>query len=673
MSQIHSQQSGLSPARSAISTNYSTNYDSDTSSLQPPEQTTATFFPDSNSVRADRSVDQHESHVPSALSFPSFQPTLSTTRCNRSENFDDLTTNEVVPASPQMDSVWTSAPVRNVGAVHRPGAVPGCLSCDFCPDCPTPFCHVFDRQSLSSCAVPRGFLKTILADSNGSGKTYTVISMCMYNDSRNNWVMVRNSQLPSWRYHCQQYTNCKVFVIASTNDVNTFFSMRREFRDPALQFNIILVVSNMVSYTGNKAPQPFRLFIDDNDISLMNVISGQFNYVLASDITPATNSFVKSNHTNLIQTHDACIETLFDLPPIMYSCQCSTQPAKRWNFSCSMDFCIDLNAGNEVNNSALLRYVLFSQEHYMLGKLTKAIRGGQRDIHELRKILSDPENDTSLRDMRSVLATKEREMNEIRGNIQYQTDRIMTGSCIICLSRDYDYVVTHCCRNNICCECLVKIDRRRCPYCRIELDARNSFTPVIMDKTQPDGTIRISDYFAISPVQLAVRYVSQLVAVHREHMQTCKNPTDNGNWCAANSLKIVMCSGSNMSVMSDLLSEFVRRFRTHHLKQLSVFQSCPEPAVLLISNTNKVVFYDLPFVTHVVLVGEVNPLLAQSLLTKVNRYGRRRPLYVQQFIAPENMSIREYLVSRGRDCPRVLRDIVSEPSNGSYMVLDNFE
>ena len=618
--------------------------------------------------------------LPDAASglFPSFTPTSSSAPCTDTEDFDvDLTSDEVIPPSPLLESHWSQInPFQNV--FNGPTVnFPGRITCERCPNCATPFCHITDRQSFSSCVVPRGFLKTIIADSNGSGKTFTVISLCLQGDSRNNWVMVRSSQLPSWRYHCQQYSGCKFFVIASLNDVNVFFSMRGDFQDPALQYNIIIVVSSMVTYTGNKAPQPYRLFVDDNDISLMNVLSGQFNYVLSSDVTPATNSFVKSNYTNLIQTHDSCVETLFDLPPIVFSCQCISRPVNNWSFSGVIDFCIDLNPGNDVNNSALFRHVLFSHEYESINKLIKTIRLGQRDIQALQKRLPNPESDTNIQSMLAIVNMKEREMSEIQGNIQYQMDRVLTGNCIICLSRDHDYVVTHCCRNNICCDCLIKIDmglvgKRRCPYCRQEHDARNSLTPVLLEKVVEPGVPRMSKHFAITPVQEAVSFISKLVSSYREHNSTCIS-SDNRNWCIAHPLKIVMCANTNMSVVNDLLSDVIRRFRTHHLKQLSIFQSIPEPALLLISNTNKVIFYDLPFVTHVVLVGEVNPILAQSLLTRVNRYGRKNPLQIQQFITAENISIREYLVSRGKDCPRVLRDIVSESSTCSYIVLDNYE
>ena len=587
----------------------------------------------------------------------------------------DLTTDEVIPPSPLLDDCSPQLnPFQNVfnGPVVN---FPGRVTCDRCPNCPTPFCHITDRQSLSACVVPRSYLKTIIADSSGSGKTFTVISLCLQGDSRNNWVLVRSSQLPSWRYHCQQYSNCKFFVIASLNDVNVFFSMRGDLQDPALQYNIILVVTSMVTYTGNKAPMPYRLFVDDNDVSFMNVLSGHFNYVLASEVSPAINSFAKSNFTNLIQTHDSCVETLFDLPPIVFSCQCISRPSNNWSFSGIIDFCIDLNPGNDANNSALFRHVLFSHEYDSINKLLKTIRLGQRDIQELQKRLPNPESDTNIQSMLAIVNMKEREMNEIQGNIQYQIDRVLTGNCIICLSRDHDYVVTHCCRNNICCDCLIKIDlgvvgKRRCPYCRQEHDARNSRTPVLLQRDP--GVPRMSKHFAITPVQEAVTYITNLVSSYREHNSTCIS-SDNRNWCVSHPLKIVMCANTNMSVVNDLLSDVIKRFRTHHLKQLSIFQSTPEPAVLLISNTNKAIFYDLPFVTHVVLVGEVNPILAQSLLTRVNRYGRKNPLQVQQFISVDNISIREYLVSRGKDCPRVLRDIVSENSTYSYLVLDNYE
>lgn len=592
------------------------------------------------------------------------------------EDFEmDLTTDEVIPPSPLLDVDCSRLnPFQNVfnGPVVN---FPGRITCERCPNCPTPFCHITDRQSLSACVVPRSYLRTIIADSSGSGKTFTVISLCLQGDSRNNWVLVRSSQLPSWRYHCQQYSNCKFFIIACLNDVNVFFSMRGDLQDPGLQYNIILVVTSMVTYTGNKAPMPYRLFVDDNDVSYMNVLSGHFNYVLASEVSPATNSFAKSNFTNLIQTHDSCVETLFDLPPVVFSCQCISRPSNNWSFSGIIDFCIDLNPGNDVNNSALFRHVIFSHEYESINKLLKTIRLGQRDIQELQKRLPNPDNDTNIQSMLAIVNMKEREMNEIQGNIQYQMDRVLTGNCIICLSRDHDYVITHCCRNNICCDCLIKIDlgvvgKRRCPYCRQEQEARNSRTPVLLQRDP--GVPRMSKHFAITPVQEAVSYITNLVSSYREHNNTCIS-SENRNWCVAHPLKIVMCANTNMTVVNDLLSDVIRRFRTHHLKQLSIFQSIAEPAVLLISNTNKAIFYDLPFVTHVVLVGEVNPILAQSLLTRVNRYGRKNPLQIQQYISVDNISIREYLVSRGNDCPRVLRDIVRENGSCSYLVLDNYE
>lgn len=633
----------------------------------PLPAATSSFSPRSSSS-PDLSLQPaytHSTFLPGAAAAPS---------CT--ENFEmDLTTDEVIPPSPLLDVDCSQLnPFQNVfnGPVVN---FPGRVTCERCPNCSTPFCHITDRQSLSACVVPRSYLKTIIADSSGSGKTFTVISLCLQGDSRNNWVLVRSSQLPSWRYHCQQYSTCKFFVIACLNDVNVFFSMHNDLQEPALHYNIIIVVTSMVTYTGSKGPVPYRLFVDDNDVSYMNVLSGHFNYVLASEVSPATNSFAKSNFTNLIQTHDSCVETLFDLPPVVFTCQCISRPSNSWSFSGIIDFCLDLNPGNDVNNSALFRHVIFSHEYESINKLLKTIRLGQRDIEELQKRLPNPDNDTNIQSMLAIVNTKEREMNEIQGNIQYQMDRVLTGNCIICLSRDHDYVITHCCRNNICGECLIKIDlgvvgKRRCPYCRQEAEARNSRTPVLLQRNP--GVSSMSKHFAITPIQEAVSYVTNLVSAYREHNNTCIS-SDNRNWCVSHPLKIVMCANTNMSIVNDLLSDVIRRFKTHHLKQLSIFQSIAEPAILLISNTNKTIFYDLPFVTHVVLVGEVNPILAQSLLTRVNRYGRKNPLQIQQYISVDNISFREYLVSRGKDCPRLLRDIVRENASCSYLVLDNYE
>lgn len=451
--------------------------------------------------------------------------------------------------------------------------------------------HYMTRWKLMSCIMPRRYMFTFIKKMSGIGKRFATISLCMFDQSRNNWVFDNEYTFEHWINMFSAF-RCQYFIAHTKADLDELMKKKSPKSDEYsvnVNYDIVLVNSKLtVSYVGLK---PLRCFYYDRCESFTH---GVFNYVLVKNL----NDLSPFDNATLITICPKTVETMFDLPPIYYTF--------REIGACKLisDIIYDPNGVFSTDNDNAIETILHP-EYAKLSSLNLQLeKPGNEQEQQIRET--------------DKISKKEQQIRETEEIIEHLREKMLSSMCVVCLDRSNDYLITKCCRNAVCCVCFAMLNQKFCPMCREEIGFDHLF-PVMLKLSE-----RTSEYNSL-----------EFMLPWQKHAITALLTICNNS---SNSLPKVLFVGPELS--DDFLFEISMHY--YILKsdlmfntmkgKIREFKESEDSTFLHILNSNEsiksVLWFDLTFVTHLVLVNIMSVDDGRYLLERIHRHGRVQPLFV---------------------------------------------
>lgn len=321
--------------------------------------------------------------------------------------------------------------------------------------------QILTRHTLIEMTVPRSFMNTVVYQDAGTGKNFSIVSLCLYGDSRNNWIFVRSLLFDRWIEVFSNFLLCKYHCVRSLIDLLDF---KNNYSYYAKGNNIILIDSKLIdimySYKNMKA---YRVFYCDQRFRRKLLPLGCFNYVFTLSSRLHFEWFAGRRYVpyNSLSVHASTIDTMYDrLPPIIFLEPFVEQFRSDNSLIAPVLYDPNVKLSTRENNEKLF-YGLLKREYDLC------------DMYYLNsQSCSADQKQSFLLNYQSVM-----------DNIEYLRQKMLTSVCSTCLSREHDYFIPKCCRNPICLVCFHSLTTLSCPSCRAEF-YRNCLIPVMLTDSE---------------------------------------------------------------------------------------------------------------------------------------------------------------------------------------------
>lgn len=474
-------------------------------------------------------------------------------------------------------------------------------------------------HEFTQLVVPRGYMNTVLMNNSGTGKCVSIISQCMFNDSRNNWIFVKQFLFDRWLSVIEKFKHCRYHLVVTFEGLKDFV---RNFDRYSTECNVIVIDSALAfsreCYRNAKA---HRVFYCDQRYTRRPILYGSFNYLISwkSRYDWFADRFYSSHMT--VCVHSSCIDRMYDLPAML------EQPIYFRQLTFGGRGGRDVLAVGYNPNSADTRR---SQE--VIDQLLAP-------EHERRA--------TALANGEPVVTIDE--------TIAHLREKMTKSSCMVCLGRDHDYYIMSCCRNPICIACAESMRSETCPACRARSTSLVCFMLPLEEITE--NSILFRDY----------RSKSQVLINHLKNI--LKNRT-------ADAPKILIVNYQRLlyrKLMHKNYGYMVYQLKQTDLRCVRNFVEDKRPAVMFCPCKNSLTGLDLSSVSHLFIVERLSCREATYLLSRVQRYPRRRPLVIRQMLQKEEPTLLTRLRKRGiNHLPTFLQNNFFR-SGGQYANLTNFD
>lgn len=533
---------------------------------------------DERSMMVDESATETEDRMDTAVA------TVATTSNgdNRIEKIadsaDDATTAafssldlaRIVRLRPSLRRLYNYVEVNSFGNLP-------CLTSDGGCGSPIDKPLAINVRELAQMVVPLGYLNTVLLDNTGTGRYTSILSLCMFDDSRNNWIFSRRYMFPRMLKLIEQFPTCRYHVIVNADGLRDFV---RNFERYSNECNVIVIESSLAqSKSWFRDARAYRTFYCDQRYTRRAVLYGTFNYLLAwrSRYDWFADHFYSSHMT--LTTHALCVEKMYDLPPLV------DRPIfYRLPFRVNDDVfsaVYNPNSSHRANSDQVLRQ-LFEREF---------------------RRLTDDNDDND---------------DEVRRNILYLEDRVKNSPCVICFGRDHDYYVTTCCRSPICLSCSESVRTSLCPACRTKVPSVVCFMLRADELTA--NSIRFKDH----------RLKSQVLAYHLQQLLSTSSACHEDL-----AIKVLVVNYDALlyqKLVKRKLGYMVYLSKKTDLHSVGNFLADKRPSVLFCSCKYLLTGLDLHLVSHVFVMKQISCREMGYLLSRVYRFPRKQPLVIRQFL-----------------------------------------
>lgn len=318
-----------------------------------------------------------------------------------------------------------------------------------------------------------------IVDGVGSGKTYSMISICLTDATRNtnNFIVVPHSLVYQWKCSLDVFPGCTYFMICRTTDTVEFNNNYDEIK----QRNIILVSSTMLKKLKIRET-PNRMFFDEFDILSSiackpGVIHGEFNYFVSATLfkfLKTAGSYWGMFHGFFI-TDKNMINRSISIPEYIEHTYILEIPIL--NTLMQIPNQIKYSLKNDMEDQSNREIVKLVLTRYLKKALQlKALEDKLRIEEEAEEAVKASEALTAaaivtaaqpVKQTAGRLAKIRRDIAENEENMQYVKNKLLDSQCCICYNNAKNYMVTLCCTASLCYDCFVKL-KDECAQCRAQ-------------------------------------------------------------------------------------------------------------------------------------------------------------------------------------------------------------
>lgn len=446
-------------------------------------------------------------------------------------------------------------------------------------------------HEFSQLVVPRGYLNTVLMNNSGSGKCVSIISHCMFNNSRNNWIFVKQFLFDRWLAVIEKFKRCRYHLVVTFEGLKDFV---RNFDRYSTECNVIIIDSSLAfAREWYKNAKAHRVFYCDQRYRRRPILYGSFNYLVSwkSRYDWFADHFYSSHMTVCI--HSRCIERMYDLPAML------EQPI----------YFRTLMFGGRAGRDVLA-----------VGYNPNSATRSEEVIDQLLA----PE-----RQRRDAAISNGESAASIEETICHLREKMTSSNCMVCLGRDHDYYVMSCCRNPICIVCAESMRSDTCPACRSRSTSLVCFMLRLDEITE--NSILFRDY----------RSKSQVLINHMQNI--LKNRTSDPP-------KILIVNYQRLlyrKLLNKNYGYIVYQLKQTDLRCVRNFVEDRRPAAMFCPCKNVLTGLDLSSVTHLFIIERLSCREATYLLSRLQRYPRRRPLVIRQMLAKGEPTLLTKLRKRG--------------------------
>lgn len=459
------------------------------------------------------------------------------------------------------------------------------------------------RQRLTDRCLPRGYAQSFVRHWHNTGTFVAAFSLCMYNDTRNNWFVVPDLALDRFVDLAESFANCNYHVVRNLFDCNDFYVHYDYYSRTK---NVIIIEEYLCFREPHPTIGPFRMFLYLWKPCPANQLIGRYNYIIYDyDLQhwPLYNS--GQSYTTLSFVYSG-VEQMFNLPNI-------DQIVHRANRYCSPNvYDPNLRMSSLADNEALL-YTLFTDAYMRFDSLPRA---------------HDPARWHAFRDQ-----------------LDHLYEKVRKDNCVVCMTRTADYYVPSCCFNPICIICCARLDKLTCPMCRREFSDA-CLVPFILPDDEYTSSTTAADEDASTdaltdkpttstPLKRRFEKYCNPLAVLRRDLESLVQDVGfvvcpDGRYAFK-----VLIFDSDWEFSNEQLK--VNGFYTYFMVNYSrrtaqYFKYCRMHAILVVRSYSCLRCNPMPFVTHVYFMNKPNLIDYRYVVYATHRYPRRVNLLINQFV-----------------------------------------
>lgn len=465
-------------------------------------------------------------------------------------------------------------------------------------------------QRLVDRCLPRSYAQTFVRHWHNTGTFVAAFSLCMFNDTRNNWFVVPSLAIDRFVDLAESFSNCNYHVVRNMADLKDFFAHYDYYSRTK---NVIIIEDYLCFCERPSSIGPLRMILYLLKPCPLNHLTGRYNYIIYDyDLHHWSLYKSQQSYTTLSFVYSG-VERMFDLPDI-------DQIVHLANRYCSSEiYDPNLRLSSASENEALL-YTMFTDAYVRFDALPRA---------------HDPVRWHAFKD-----------------HIDHMYEKVRKDNCVVCMSRTADYYVPTCCFNPICIVCCARLDKLSCPMCRKKFSDA-CLVPFILPDDEYTSTSTPSAVDA-SDLPCSSQSLASPPSLKRRFEKYC-NPFTvmrRDLESLVDDVGFIVCSDGRYAFKvlivdtdGELNNEQLKidGFYTYFMENYSrataqYFKHCRMHAILVIRSFSCLRCNPMPFVTHVYFMRKPTLIEYRYVIYSTHRYPRRVNLLINQFVQyPEFM------------------------------------